>query len=486
MTETALRRAPIPFACSIRKIFDEEYLGTGHSNNNHRWTKSVKSRSFRMELDALAQQPGINRLYTQLTFCFAHSDDSLDSLVETLTDGLERLLANFPWVAGKVVNENGRFKITPEKTSRLVVRDLRHDPSVPGWETLRHANFPFSMLDESVIAPDKTLVVTDVSTLEMPVFIVQANFINGGLLLTFNAQHGSMDMAGQSQIINLLAKACRDESFSSSELSIGNLNRKNMIPILDNYVPGSELEHQIVKDSPIITARPVTPQSEPHERVWAYFAFSASSLAALKAHASKALPQGSFVSTDDALSAFIWQSITRARLPRYSTLSEAQSTLSRNVNMRRYLSIPSTYPGVIVNSTVHTSAIDTLAKAPLSTVAAQLRAALDPKALAYRTRALATLISQGGKASFAAGNAPELDVRLSSWAKERCYEYDFGFGKPEAVRRPRFTHGAREGLVYLLPKAPDGEIAVGLCLRNDDLERLRRDAEFAKFGTYVG
>jgi hypothetical protein len=87
---------------------------------------------------------------------------------------------------------------------------------------------------------------------------------------------------------------------------------------------------------------------------------------------------------------------------------------------------------------------------------------------------------------FATSSVPELDVRLSSWAKEKCCDLDFGFGKPTAVRRPRFAQGAREGLVYFLPKTLDGEIAVGVCLRDDDLERLKDDVEFSKFGTYVG
>ena len=439
------------------------------------------------ELDVYAQQPGINRLYTQLTFCFAVSDDSLDSLVRTLKEGIARLSANFPWVAGKVVNDNGRFKIAPlEKSAHFVVRDLRCDPSVPDWDTIRRANFPFSMLDESVVAPYKTLAVTDVSALELPVFIVQANFIAGGLLLTFNAQHGSMDMAGQSQIISLLAKACRGEVFSQSELSIGNMNRRNIIPLLDNYVPGSELKEQNVMDHPNGNIEPIQVQSPPGEYTWVYFAFSGPSLAALKAHASKTIAPETFVSTDDALSAFVWQSLSRARLARYHTQRSAQTTLSRNVDARRSLSLPPTYPGLIVSSTAHSCALDAVATAPLGALAAQLRAALDPAALAHRTRALATRVRQRGDARVGAGSAPDRDVRLSSWAKERCCEVDFGFGRPEAVRRPRFTDGAREGLVYLLPKARDGEIVVGVCLRGDDLERLREDAEFARFAAFVG
>ncbi|KAF2103834.1 trichothecene 3-O-acetyltransferase [Rhizodiscina lignyota] len=443
-------------------------------------------------LDILGQQPRINKLYTQITFCFPFQNESPKSQVQvihTLTKGLEKLSTNFPWVSGKVVNEDGCFKIKPfENTAGLIIKDLSLDSSILTWDTLQRANFPFSMLDESVVAPCKTLAFSDESTSELPVFLVQANFISGGLLLTLNGQHGSMDMAGLGQVIYLLAKACRGEPFTPSELSTGNMDRKNIIPLLDEHASSIELEHQISKDTPNRGVQP----SQPPKFTWAYFLFAADALAALKSLAMETIPSGSFVSTDDVLSAFVWQSVSCARLPRLSTAEALYSTLSRNVDVRRYLSIPPTYPGLVSNATFHTSSIKALVQEPLGSVAANIRSALDPDNLRRRTQALATAISHGNgaKASFAGRGSPELDVRLSSWAKERCYDLDFGLGpgigKPEAVRRPQFTDGAREGLVYFLPKTLSGEIAVGVCLRDEDLERLKRDKEFVEFGTYVG
>lgn len=115
-------------------------------------------------LDILGQQP-LLKIYTQISFCFPVADASSHSeIINTLTSGLERLSASFPWIAGKVVNEgsgegnSGIFKIQPfEKIPRLVVKDLRNDPSIPTMDVLRRANFPFSMLDENIIAPRNTL-----------------------------------------------------------------------------------------------------------------------------------------------------------------------------------------------------------------------------------------------------------------------------------------------------------------------------------------
>lgn len=41
------------------------------------------------------------------------------------------------------------------------------------------------MLDENVLAPCKTLTASDA---QLPVFLAQANFITGGLLLTLTVQ----------------------------------------------------------------------------------------------------------------------------------------------------------------------------------------------------------------------------------------------------------------------------------------------------------
>ena len=80
------------------------------------------------------------------------------------------------------------------------------------------------------------------------------------------------------------------------------------------------------------------------------------------------------------------------------------------------------------------------------------------------------------------------DILLSSWAKENFYELDFNFGlgssKPESVRRPQFS--PIEGLMCILPKRLDGELTVVICLRDEDMERLRTDEKFARYGKYIG
>jgi hypothetical protein len=453
-------------------------------------------------LDILGQLP-LLKIYTQICFCFSVADASSHSaIINTLTNGLERLSASFPWLAGQVVNEGsgegntGIFKIKPlEKIPRLVVKDLGHDPSIPTMDALRRANFPISMLDETIIAPCKTLPgnPNESASDSAPVFLLQANFITGGLMLTIVGQHNTMDMIGQGQIMELFSKACRNEQFTSEELSSGNLARHNLIPLLDNsYKQGSELARQIAKPTP---SHPISSGTNgnpapPPKCTWTYFTFHPTSLTALKSLATKTITLTSgYISTDDALSAFIWQSVIRARLPRLNLT--AKPTLARAVDVRHYLDIPQTYPGLVQNMTYHTYTLQKLVEEPSGAVASQLRSALDPKtsSLGYNTRALATFLSRSpdkSVISFTATLDLSADLMISSWAKLDCYELDFnlGLGKPKAVRRPRFE--PVESLIYLMPRTLDGEIAIAICLRDEDMERLRADEEFTKYARYIG
>lgn len=443
-------------------------------------------------LDILGQQPGL-KIYTQITLCYSLPDTTSHSaIVNKLTHGLERLSASFPWIAGQVVSEGagegntGLFKIEPlEKIPRLVVKDLRENPDAPTMDALRSANFPMSMLDERLIAPRMTLPSSDEAADVTPVFCVQANFIHGGLLLTFVSEHQTMDMTGHGQMMSLLSKACRNEPFTTDELETGNLARRDLVPYLDaSYTPGHELDYQVLK--PAATGE--TPS--PPKSTWANFSFSAASLASLKAEASESLPDSSkFISTDDAVTSFLWKSVTRARQHRYNTTKT--SLLARAVDARSFLGVSKTYPGLLQNMTYHHLRQQPLVNGPLGILASSLRSAIDPSTsdIAYRTRALATLLNRSTDkniVSFTASNTPASDLALSSWAKIGCYGVDFGLGlgMPVSVRRPRFA--PVEGLLYLLPMRPDGEVTVAVCLSDGDLTALVGDSVFARYAGYIG
>lgn len=445
-------------------------------------TAHAHAQALDEHLDIFGQQPRINTIRTQICFCF--SCENHDGVAELLRDGLERLAASFPWVAGLVIRDeaDGTFKIRPsDKPPLLKIRDLRD--GFPGMRECAESRFPSRILDEEVIAPCQTFGPDGPA----PVLAVQANLIQGGVLAVFSALHSTMDMTGQAEVIRLFSKACRGEPFTDEEVSIGNLPRRHIIPLLGDeelkpeHRPAPHKEAIIEGTSKKETAA---------EAEWAYFIFADDALRALKSQAMASrglLPSDvAFISTDDALSAFIWQSITRARMPRLFQPAETRSVFTRMVDARSHLSLPETYAGLVVFKTPSAVECSALVREPLGVTASRLRRSL--RDVGYATKAVATLLSRGH-----AGNLPGTDVlepstgvNLSSWTKARCYELDFGgiLGKPEAVRRPSFK--AWEGLVYLMPTSPNGEMAVAVCLRGEDMMRLRNDEEFARFASYIG
>lgn len=446
-------------------------------------------------LDVFGQQT--LPIYTQICFGFPIADAQLSSsfAIETLETALRKLYTEFPWLSGRVVNEgsatgisSGVFKIKPrprDEEVRLSVKDRRYDSSFPSWDMLREAGFPINALDEELLAPRRTLMEAGCSA---EVFLVQATMIQGGLLLTFLGHHQAMDGIGQDQIIRLFAKACRGEGFTEEERVVGNLDARNKIPLLDasSELP-SILDYQVIKKQ---SASSPSRTPSPPDCSWAYFSFDKSSLENLKAIATQDLSPESFVSTDDALSAFIWKSVTSVRLPRLT--ASTPSTFARAVDVRQTLAISSLHPGFVQNMTYNTLFFQELAEIPLGVLASRLRSKVDPETstLARDTSALATFLARTEDkscVSFAATIKGGSDIFFSSWAKMRCYDYDFGdgLGRAEFVRRTK-SNNLTEGLMYLMPRAPNGEIGLMVCLRGVDMVALRRDEEFLRFAEYIG
>ncbi|EPS42141.1 hypothetical protein H072_3974 [Dactylellina haptotyla CBS 200.50] len=447
-------------------------------------------------LDIFGQQG--TPIYTQICFCYSIPDNSPAAYMrinEILQAGLERLSASFPWIAGQIVHEPGEggsgvYKIKYlDDIPKVVVKDLRTDPTAPTMAQLRESSFPFRLLDERVICPRDTLILPFQETLN--VCLIQTTFINGGLLFTFLGHHAAMDGIGQNQIMNLLNKACRCEPFTDEELEIGNIPRKDIVPLFpESHQLGTELNNQLysVPGGPPPPPPPMSPGGNGKHRSpslhWAYYIFSGESLKQLKAAATSSLANG-YISTDDALTALVWQSVVRARLQRLRPSERVH--LARAIDIRRYLRMPATYPGCGTNMSFHDSIALHLAGHDLGTIATNLRASIDPKTskLGNLTKSYATHLSRtSDKNSINLTASLDLskDIMLSSWSKMNCYDLDFGFGlgNPEAVRRPQFK--PVESLFYFMPKKQDGEVAVALCLRDEDFEALNSDEEFIEYG----
>lgn len=432
-------------------------------------------------------------LYTQVCLCFGISEGTdRDDLVAKLNAGLGRLAISFPWINGNIIKldqNGGRSPIGAIRTSsdqqQIVVKDLQgSDNSVPTMADLRKHDFAMSQLPEDVICPEKTIPVPGSL---LPVFVVQATFVQGGLLVTFTGHHQAMDMTGLTVCIRLFNRASRGEAFTEDEVAAGNMAREQVIPVFDDkWKPDDEYSNRIIENVPPTTTHATKAEESVHLE-WVTFAFPSEALATLKKEAMKTVSAGSYVSTDDVLSIHIYQNMTLARMHRFE--KDTKVTLARNVDSRRQLSIPEDYPGMVVTRTYMTHDVAAIGAAgSLGSLAAELRAASN-QAKDY-LRVLATVVarSDGKKTLQSPKLDSKVDVNSSSWAKYgELWSMDFGMGlgTPEAVQRPAFSPDF-ESLVYLLPKKPDGSIGVVMCLRPEDTEKLRIIRSWADYARYLG
>ena len=447
-----------------------------------------------MELDGtlniFEQRPIWSRLAINIAFCFHLSEETDITLInKKLQDALDTLIGSFLWIAGEVVTEDRNSKgdsgvskiVSDGGMPKVISKDHRRSPSVPSMQQLIEAGYPVSMLDESVFAPRAAAVA--IPLVKRPVLMVQANIVHDGLVLVFSGDHAAMDMPGLFQIVRWFSKACHNVHLTSKEIVTGNMSRRDLIPLLDStYRPGEELAQQIPSIS--------TP-SVPASRVpcaWATFKIPSHAVREIKAIAM-ATCTSPYVSTDDSLSAFIWQSVARARMQRLTP--ETISKAARSVDVRKVLGIPPDYPGLVQNNLFHQLSLHELSTQPLGVVASILREAITRKSpsLAFYTRALATALSRTtDKSSLRVGANLDLssDLLISSWATPGAYQLDFalGLGLPGAIRMTR--QAPFESMAYLLPFTPEGDTAILICLRDSDLASLVADESFSRFAQCLG
>jgi hypothetical protein len=438
------------------------------------------------------------KTYTQVLLCFPIPERvDLEDITKELERAALKLTETFPWLAGQVINEgsgpgnSGLFKIVPYEphatNAPLRVKDC--SKICLTYDEIIQAKAPMSMLDGDVLAPRKGLPLSyDESKDPAPVMIIQANFITGGLLLSFSGQHNAMDMNGQGQLIRLFAKACRGDAFTEAEVAEGNRDRRTIIHLLSPDEP--LLDHSMLRPLPSANGPQFPSKVVPTS--WAYFHFPTSRLEQLKSLASQSSAQDPlvpWVSTNDALSAFIWQRISSARLLRRKQ-PEATATFARAVSARRCLrpAVPEAYMGHMVSCTFDRLTFQQITTLDLSALASLIRKSLN-ELDDYAVRSLVTLIArEPDKSTVSYGVRLDLDTDLlfSSWADLRLYETDFGplLGKPDCVRRQRFV--PMESLIYLMPRTEEGDIDAAICLKDVDMEALKGDREWTAYATFIG
>lgn len=150
--------------------------------------------------------------YVTKAFFFPRSNNDQGSIVRNLRSALAQTLNAIPPLGGSIqaithAHQSGRLAITAAWVTAdelLTVKDWTKT-DFPTYQSLRAEHFPMVHIDYGVLlSPPKP---------EMPrrVFIAQANFIRGGLILATAIHHAYTDGGGFVSVINAWATYCRGD-----------------------------------------------------------------------------------------------------------------------------------------------------------------------------------------------------------------------------------------------------------------------------------
>ena len=294
-------------------------------------------------------------------------------------------------------------------------------------------------------------------------------------------------MSGVEQCYNLLAAAVNDQSLTPDAIAQGNVERRNLIPLLQSDEPMKDHSHFKIPSPSDLP----TPFLEPDSLFsWRYFRFSAARLSELKALAtsSESRPLSvPYVSTNDVLTAFCWHRVISVRLRRRQT-SQASTKILRAVDACKNMGIPKGYMGDLVTIATSKLSFQKLVDASLATISSLLREDLNAVDAYEYVRSFATQIANtSDKSSIVYGGKfnPDTDIGSSSWARLQLYRVKFGsLGKPALLRRPNF--GPLKSDIYFMPQTESGDIDALLCLNEEDMKGLEADAKWNAYADCIG
>lgn len=473
--------------------------------------------------DFLGQLP-LLQSYTQGIYFFPQRPEvTRDEIVSSLENAITKVRKAIPWMGARVVNEgkgpgsSGHYRAVPCPAPQLPLFVLDVSEEFPEYSVFQQHKASLSLLPNARRLttvpgfPHKVDVQPDQEVAYST--LLQVNFVRGGVLLSINTQHNLADAGGFFLLIKAVAMAMRGEEFPVSLIAAANRDRRNAVPLLG---PGEPLLDHSNQIRPPVTAKdPVASTAKARNHV---FHFSPAALAAIKEMASThegaqadvkvkdgsqnggAPPAVRFISTDDAICAFYWKHLTRARGygDQHNQGSQKKTRFTRQMDGRRVMGLPADYTGVMSHTAICTLDAHEVASGwPLRDVAAALRGALDAASTAYHLRSIATLVAGTADRStitYTGAFDPGLDVGSSSWRSFGSAGGvgggggafpDFGplLGRPEFLRRPPTL--PFPGTVMLFPSA-DGGCDANACLTEGEFAALAADAEWNEHVEYVG
>lgn len=436
--------------------------------------------------------------YNNYAVFFKLNDEDKPQVAKVLKEGLERTLAQTRHLVGKIEkdDEKGRSHSYVKRKDSSVQFNVQWLDSAqeafPSYEALEKAEFASSSLgDFAVLSVDGFTYGEQPAcnpNAEPVIAAYQANFIPGGMILNTHHHHYSNDIMGWASFIHQLADNCRSIVNQSAPPSwdMGCEDHSRFV--------GPKVAEESKVDGPTAPDR----NPDLHDFTSLLFHLPKSKAEELK---KAAMPtDGSWISTYDAFSAYLWRMMTKHRAALYKSDLTKAPLWGEAVNMRTRLNppVPERIQGniFVVNLTkdrpVPLTTAEIISEAPLSRVASEVRALTNGATQELLNAALEMLAPIRDKTTLfiRINTFAPLTIIMTDWRDSKICEADFGFGRPKAFRH-LFSNTVTEGLAIVYPprdKGPDtdegNEFVV--TLEKDLVEALTEDPEMKKYFEFRG
>ncbi|KAL7625999.1 hypothetical protein AAE478_002768 [Parahypoxylon ruwenzoriense] len=462
------------------------------------------------------------------------------TVFDDLHEALHKTFVQEPWASGKVFRQDpdtpgwhpGQLEIRyrPYSSDRPRPHQLRYKQLDTDWTyaELKDSGFPSGIFPEEELLDAPRVGDMDVNGAD--IFLAQANFLPGGLLLGLTTSHAATDAAGMLNIMKLWAENFRElhERDSGGRIAPSRFaapERDRTLPdriweretggrapsnpddpwlrglvSLDSDYPGEDVTGATQRAAVAENNGDPVPPRHPRFMLNRVMFLSSGDLAALqKEVAAEPLPAGaSPPSISDAINALMWRGVLKARAAaaeaRSAPLDEV-SVFESPVDVRNAFS-PDFPPDYLGNCFLLNTARLPLAElispsTSLGRIAQVLRqgaARLDKKAV-HDAYALLRSTPDLSRVQGRFVERPEsADILVSNIIFFPMSELNFGdryFGNSGIPQSLRVLHGQYAPYVrlgHVLPKNPShGGVELSVNLFDDEMAYLEEDDEFNRY-----
>lgn len=455
------------------------------------------------------------RFYTNMILCFK-IDSGVDgkAIVSDLITGLSYTLLDIPFMAGRVIPEeggHGRIQIIVDSDAGVSFNVYDHkilgsQSCTYTYDDLEKEHFPPSKLESFIRWPEPRRAVDGGE----PALDVEAHIITGGLFLRCSIHHSTTDASSWSRFFRTWSgytkAAATGWQTAPAKFPSAALDRSPLIEAVKGLILQDSQDigdaQSVNSSEPSLWSRaePETAAGEVrlqqnrirspsrHSRaVSAWWYFSSQKLQELKKAAQPVDSTAPWVSTTDALIALIWRRWTVA-IRCLVVEGVKSSTLYMPIDARSRLNLHPDYMGnAIYRASITSPEIELCSVEPdaLGRTAARIRSTV--QSVDDRTVLRALAQSDSTHPSSVRSNLQVLaraNITISSVAKYQFYDYDWGCNLGRMMCMRWMFPVVFEGVVIVNPTFRDGGIEVVTLCDIEVAESLKADGEFTRFAEW--